>query len=124
MKSFLLIFAVTFASCATSRAPFLEVKEVKALADKLPDCQAATEKLSAGYEIADMGVTANKMAMYVLFVKNETDGLVLHLANPGYDWTRAEGFSKSTFEGACQTKEGKYFLIYKMTVKLNSAAGV
>lgn len=123
MKSFLLIFAALVASCTTDRGPFLEVKEVKALADKLPDCKLAVEKLSAGYEMADMGVTVNKMAMYVLFVKAETEGLVIHLASPGYDWARAEGFSRSTFEGACKTDEGKYFLIYKMTVKLNSAAG-
>lgn len=117
MKQFLLIISIFVMSCA--RQPFLDSAEVKVLSKDMPTCKESAAESVRGTDLAlvDVGVTSNKMAVYIIFANDSGDGLLIHHVAPGYDWTREPAFKKSEFKGACKTEDGKYFLIYEMKIK-------
>lgn len=123
MKHLLLVLLFALISCTTTSQPkpaFLPFEEVSKLPKK--DCTEFLDPYIRETTIpfVDSGMTANKQALYFIFA-NEKEGILIHLANPGYDWATASNFEKSKYLGYCFSAAAKkYFLVYETRVPVDA----
>lgn len=116
MKMFLFCLWLVFVASCASQPAFLGSEEVKAL--PMPDCKKALDLYikETSIPFVQTGITANHQAVYFIFA-SEKEGILVHLVNPGYDWTRDPNFKKAKYKGYClHDTDGKYFLIYEQRV--------